>query len=899
MRKPQQVQTAQNDWAGRVRERLAAEGVTPSAHREAIDEIAEHLNDLHRVAISSGKTAAEADAEVAAELGRMGPLAIAVADRDRRQRAARDSGDWKSGLTADLRHAVRVISRERSFSAIVILTLAIGIGACTAVFSIINALLLGSLPYPYPEQLTLLWESDRDNREQTFIVAYPNYEDWKRETRSFESMGIWEYRTFNVASDQEPEQVPGLRTSSSLFTTLAVSPAMGRVFSEQEEAPGHRVAVISDSVWRMHLGGSAAAIGKQLRLNGEPFEVIGVMPPGFEFPQARTGVWVPFGTTDQDRQRGSHSFWVAARLRPDVAFDAARADVEQVGRSLQQKYEDNRDEGATLTRMSDQGVRILRTMLTALMGAVAMVLLIGCVNIANLQLGRALARRREFVVRLALGAGMGRLARQLFAESLVLALLGGMGGLLVTWAATRAADLVLAPGFRALPFRGEVPLTMDWRVLAFAMFASLACAALFGFAPLAGLRRREPQALLREGDRGSTGLANAARRVLVAVEVGLAIVVLCGAGLLIKSLAGLMQVNPGLDPRDVLTLQVSLPQDDTYGPPAREGFCADLSRSAEGLPGLRTIGAVSHLPLSGANAGRALTIEGRVAAAQDGANAGYRVTCPGYFATLGIPLIGGRDFTDRDVAKGDKVAIINRTMAERYWPAGNAIGQRFKMGALQNTNPWITVVGIAENTRHFGLDSEVRREFFMPYSQYAWPVMTVVAKTIGEPLSWQRSLKDVVRRVDPDLPVARVQSMGQIVSSSVNWRETPMRLLTGFAFIALLLASIGVYGVLAYYVSQRTREIGVRAALGASRRQLAALVIRQSLLPIVAGVLGGIAGSLASGRLLQQLLFEVKPGDPQVLGTIVAMLIGVGLLASWLPARRAAAIDPIVALRDE
>ena len=315
MRKPPQVPTAQDDWAGRVRERLAAEGVTPSAHREAIDEIAEHLNDLHRVALSSGKTASEADAEVEAELSRMGPLAIAVADRARRQRAAGESGDWKSGLTADLRHAVRVVSRERSFSAIVILTLAIGIGACTAVFSIINALLLGSLPYPHPEQLTLLWESDRDNREQTFIVAYPNYEDWKRETRSFQSMGIWEYRTFNVASDQEPEQVPGIRASSSLFTTLAVSPAMGRVFSEQEEAPGHRVAVISDSVWRTHLGGSAAAIGKQLRLNGEPFEVIGVMPPGFEFPQARTGVWVPFGTTDQDRERGSHSFWVAARLQ--------------------------------------------------------------------------------------------------------------------------------------------------------------------------------------------------------------------------------------------------------------------------------------------------------------------------------------------------------------------------------------------------------------------------------------------------------------------------------------------------------------------------------------------------------------------------------------------------------
>jgi putative ABC transport system permease protein len=885
----------------RLRERLAAEGVIPSAHAEAIDEIAEHLADLHRAAIAEGKSVAQADAVVEAELARMGPLAVAVADRaKRRARHHPQTEDWRTGLAADVRHALRAMRLDRGFSTVVVLTLAIGIGACTAVFSIINALLWGSLPYPSPEQLALVWESDKDNRAQTFIVAHPNYEDWKREAKSFSSMGIWEYRTFNVASDAEPEQVQGIRATASLFTVLGVPPAMGRIFTEAEEAPGHRLVVISDGVWRTHLGGRASAIGSSLRLNGEPYEVIGVMPRGFQFPWRNNGVWVPFAMVEQDRQRGAHSFWVAARVRPDVTFESARAEIEQIGRALQQRYEENQEEGATITLMADQGLGTLRTMLTALMGAVSLVFLIACVNVANLQLGRALSRRREFAMRLSLGAGLGRLARQLFVESVVLAVAGGIGAVALTWIAARAADLVLTPGLRSLPFRGEVPIEIDGRVLLFAAAAALTSAVVFGFAPLLSLRHRNPQALLREGDRGSTSVANVARRSLVTVEVALAIVVLCGAGLLVKSLAGLLQVSPGLDPRDVVTLQVSLPQTDTYGAPVRESFCADLSAGAEGLPGIQRIGAISHLPLSGANAGRALTVEGFTPSQGQNVSAAYRLTCPGYFSTLGIAVSEGRDFDHRDVTKGARVVIINRAMADAYWKKGDsAIGRRLKLGGADSENPWATVVGITENVRHFGLDSEARREIFMPYTQAAWPVMTVVAKTAGEPMLWQSSLRDVIKRVDPDLPVARVQSMDAVVSSSVNWRETPKRLLTGFAAIGLLLASIGVYGVLAYYVSQRTREIGVRAALGATRQQLAGMVIRQSMLPIIVGLVLGVAGSFASGRLLQELLYQVQPGDPQVILTIVALLLGVGLLASWLPARRAASIDPMVALRDE
>ncbi len=887
-------------WHARLREQLAAEGVVPSAHTEAIDEIADHLHDLHLSALAEGQSEDGAIAMVEAELTRMGPLANAVAERaKRRQPRTARTESAATGVAADLHHAVRAIRFEPGFSAIVILTLAIGIGACTTVFSFINALLLGSLPFPEPARLVLLWESDADDSSRRRIVALPVYEDWRREARSFASMGIWEYRTFNVASDQEPEQVRGIRATSSLFTVLAVPPAIGRVFTDEEDNRRERVAVISDAVWRAHLGADPSALGRQLRLNGEPYQIVGVMPPGFQFPQQGTGVWVPFHQERQDQERDSHSFQVVARLAPGVTFESARAEVEQVGRALRQRYPENEDEGSTVTRMAEHNLAQVRAMLTALMGAVGLVLMIACVNVANLQLGRALKRRREFVVRLSLGAGFGRLARQLFAESLVLALAGGLLGLILTWIALRAADLVLTPGFRTLPFRGEVALSIDGTVLMFCAGIAVGAAALFGFSPLVGLKGREPNTLLRDGERGSTGLANTARRVLVAVEVALAIVVLAGAGLMVKSLTGLFGVNPGLDPHEVLTLQVSLPQANTYGPPERENFCADLSRSAEGLPGIRSVGAISHLPLSGANASRGLTIEGRVAGPDDEAGAAYRMTCPGYFATVGIPLLEGRDFTHRDVTRGEPVTIVSRAMAERYWPGSSPVGRRLKLGPLDNDQPWRVVVGVADDVRHFGLDSEVQREFYVPYTQSAWPVMTIVAKTVGEPMLWQSALSGIVKRVDPNLPVARVQSMAQVIDASVDWRQTPMKLLTGFAMVGLLLASIGVYGVLAYYVSQRTREIGVRAALGATSRQLSSLVVRQSMLPIAAGVVIGVAGSMASGRLLQEFLYQVEPGDPQVIAVIVSLLIGVGLLASWLPARRAAAIDPMIALRDE
>jgi putative ABC transport system permease protein len=550
--------------------------------------------------------------------------------------------------------------------------------------------------------------------------------------------------------------------------------------------------------------------------------------------------------------------------------------------------------------MAEYGLQNTRGTLIALSGAVGLVLIIACVNVASLQVALGLARRREFVTRLALGASRTRLSRQLLAEALVIAAIGCGGGIAVSWLATRTLELLLPPGFLRLPFRGDIDVTLDTTVVAFAATVSFISALLFAFAPMLGLKGDSLQPALRDGARGATRSAATTRRVLVTAEIALAIVVLVGAGLMMRSMLHLLAVQPGLDPHNVLSMRVSLPQHDTYGAPERTDFCRNLAREVGSLPGVMQVSAVSHLPLGGSNASRAITIEGRPEPPPDSiASAAYRLACPGYFAALGIRLIAGRDFTDSDSLNAPRVVIVNRTLVERYWKDGDALGQRLKIGGYRSGNPYLTIIGIVDSVRHFGLDAGPSREIFLPYSQQAWPVMTIVAKTAGDPLIWDRQVRAALTRVESSLPAAQTRVMEDVVRQSVGWREAPMRLLTAFAVIGLLLAAIGVYGVLAYYVSQRTREFGVRTALGASRRTLVALVLRQSATPIAVGTGLGVAASFAATTLLSRFLYEVQPGDPVVLASVVALLTLVALFSSWLPARRAAAIDPITALRNE
>ncbi|HXW06414.1 MAG TPA: ABC transporter permease [Vicinamibacterales bacterium] len=891
------------DWQSLVRARLAAMPDGPDD--DVADEIAQHAEVLYERVRAEGASEADAATAVERELADLCALARARRTSPRRHVTAPEPprpGGFQAvrAFAADVVHGARVLASRRGFTAAAVMTLALGIGANTAIFSVVNALLLAPLPFADPDRLVMLWEADADDLTRTFIVSAANWEDWREQSTTLSDFAIWEHMSFNVSGGPEPEQVAGLRVSSTAFALFGVPPQLGRTFSAEEDLPGHRVAVISDALWRRRFNANPSIVGQAMRINGETYEIVGVMPDGFRFTHVRHAVWTPIQFDDQDRQRGSHSFQAAARLAPGVTFQAARAEMNAIGRRLAERHPvDNGGEGATITRMRDHAVQPLQPTLVALLGAVGFVLLIACVNVANLTLAQTASRQREFAIRAALGAARSRLASQLLAEGLLLAVLGGAAGILLAWAGTAALAGSLPPAIRFAPFRNVGPVSLDLRVLAFTSTLALLTGGLFSLAPMLGAARVHPGATLKAaGDRGGTGRMTLVRHALVAAEVALAVIVLFGAGLMIKSVARLTAVDPGLDRRSVLLMDLALPQENSYGPPERPTFCADLQREVSRLPGVRMVGAISHLPLSGANAGRGLTLEGLVRP-DDGWGASYRITCPGYFAALGIPILRGRDFTDQDATTAPGVVIINDEMARAYYGDQDPIGRRLKLGRPESKTPWLTVVGVTADVRHFGLDSAVGREMFVPYSQAVWPSMTVAVKTAVPPMSLAPAVKSALARVDPDQPVSRVGTMEMVIGDSIGGRRFPMLLLTLFSAIAIVLAAIGVYGVVSYVVSQRTREMGIRLALGARGREVIAMVVAGSIRPVIAGLVLGTAGAFAAARLLTTLLYAVEPTDPGVLAGIVALLGVTAAAACWMPARRAAGVDPLIALREE
>jgi predicted permease len=891
-------------WSAFVRARLGNANVDPDVG----DEVAQHAEELYRAARIAGRSDSEALAAIEGEIADLPALLRTVREAKHRrvlppvlEPSSPGALQLAAGFWRDVMYGARLLAARPMFTAVAVLTLALGIGANTAIFSVVHSVLLAPLPFAEPDRLVMMWETDGHDDDSAFIVAAPNWQDWTKQSTSFISTALWEDLSFNIAGGADPEQVAGLRVSSTVFPMLGVDPQLGRTFRPEEDAPGHNVVVISDGLWRRRFGARPDILGQVTRLNGQPFEIIGVMPPSFAFVEKIYAVWVPIAFTEQDAERGSHSFYAAARLKPGVTFEAAKSELRAIGDRLAAEYGSNKGESATIIRMKDVFVSRLRPTLFALLGAVTMVLLIACVNVANLLLAQAAARQREFAIRAALGAARGRLASQMLAEGVLLALVGGIAGIGLAWAGTTALAESLPPSIRSAPFREVTTVPLNPVVLAFTFGLATLTGILFSLAPMAGTAYRTTASTLQStGARGGTAHFSVLRSLLVAVEVALAVIVLAAAGLMIKSVARLVAVDPGLDPRGILTMRLALPQADTYGPPTRQTFCDDVEREVGSLPGVTSVSAMSHLPLSGANAGRGFAIEGRPPDVPDeGPSASYRLTCPGYFKTLGIPMLEGRDFTLADTTTSPGVVIINEATALRYWPGQDPIGQRFKLGSVTSSNPWMTVVGIAKNVRHFGLDTEARREIFRPYSQASWPAMTVVVKTAAEPASMAPSVRAVLAKVAPDQPVSNIRTMEQVVALSVGSRRSPMVLLGLFSAVALVLAAIGVYGVVSYVVSQRMREMGIRMALGARAWQVTRLVLERSLLPIGAGIVAGIAGSLAASRMLSALLYDVAPGDPAVLGTIVLILGSTAIAACLVPARRAAGVDPLVVLREE
>ena len=811
-------------------------------------------------------------------------------------------------LVQDVRYGIRNLARTPGFLLVAMLTLALGIGANTTIFSVINATLLKPLPFPHAERLALVWETFGKGPGNWNIVSAPNFWDFERLSHSFEAMAIFDSagRGYNLSpsgSSQGAEQVSGLRVTAGFFSVLGAKPLLGRTFLPEEETLGkdHEV-VLSYGLWKTRYGGDPSLVGRTIRVDGADFTVVGVMPREFQwqFWSGPRQLWVPVGYTKTDFGRGDNSFVSIARLKPGVSMAQAQAEMEALAKNVAAQYpKDDANMGATVSSLEEYGTGSLRTTMLTLLAAVAFVLLIACVNVANLLLARGAMRQKEFAIRLALGAPGSRIARQLLTENLLLALAGGAAGLLLAALSTRAMFYAFRLGSLDLPLRPVDSIPMDGRVFAFGLLVSCLTGLLFGVAPALSALRSGVNEPLKEGGRGSTaGGHNRLRQVLVASEVALALVVLSGAGLMIESMTRLLGVDPGLQPKNVLTMGMSVPQEAIYvGPPGLPRFCQDLDEYVGAIPGVVSVGAVAHLPFQG-NAGRGFQIEGRPPAdpgKMPGAN--YTVACPNYFRTMGIPILKGREFTPQDSLNAPGAIVINESMAHTFWPNEDPVGKAIRLGG--SDGPRLTIVGVVGDVHFQGLDEPARRQFFRPYMQAGWPVMTVVVRTIDAPATFAEPVKKALASVLPDLPVSGVRTMEDVVHNSTGSRRFPMLLLSVFSVLALVLAAVGIVGVVGHSVAQRTHEIGIRMALGAETVDVLRLMVKGSMVWVLVGRAAGIAGSAGLTRLLGEMLYGVRPLDPVVLGGVSLLLAAVALLATYLPARRAAKIDPIVALRCE
>ncbi|MGA8598795.1 MAG: ABC transporter permease [Bryobacteraceae bacterium] len=834
-----------------------------------------------------------------AEPGELGNLTLAAEN-------ARENWGWTwlSTLLADIRYGTRSFLRQPGFLAATVLTLALGIGANTTIFSLINATILKPLPFPDSERLVVVWKTYGKGPNNENIIAAPDFWDFRSQTHSFEAIAIFDSsgRGYNLSSTgAEPEQVSGLRVSATFFTVLRAKPKLGRTFLAEEEQPGkdHEV-VLSYGLWKRRYGGKASIVGQTIRIDGESFTVVGVMPQQFQwqFWSGPRELWVPVGYTKTDYGRGSNSFLSIARLKPSVTLGQARSDLAAVGNRIAKEFPvDDAGVSATADLLNDYGVEGLRQTLVTLLAAVGLVLLIACVNVANLMLARGASRQKEIAIRRALGAPAWRIARQLLTESVLLSIVGGVAGVLLAGWSSRLLFHLLG-GQMQLPMRPVDSVPLDGRVLAFALLLSCLTGVIFGLAPALSALRTGVNEPLKEGGRESTeGQGGRLRHALVAAEVALALVVLSAAGLVIKSTARLLGVDPGLDPKNVLTMVLSVPQQAIYtGPPGLLRFCRDLTEYVGAIPGVVSVGAVGHLPFEG-NAGRDFQIEGRPPADPEhmpGAN--YSVACPGYFRSIGIP-VQGREFTDQDTLASPGVIVINQAMARQFWPKQNAIGKAIRFGG--SDGPLLTVVGIAGDVHYQGLDAPVASQFMRPYTQAGWPIMNIVVRTRSAPEAFTAPVKNALKAFLPDRPVAGVETMANVVRNSTGSRQVPMVLLSVFSGVALLLAAVGITGVVSYSTMQRRQEIGIRMALGARGTEVVAMVVRGSMKWVLAGLTAGILGSIGTARVLGNLLYEVRPTDPSVLGAVLAVLTGVAVVASFIPAFRAAHLDPMHVLHRE
>ncbi len=811
------------------------------------------------------------------------------------------------GLFRDIRYGIRNLLKRPGFTAIAVLTLALGIGANTAIFSVVNAVLLRPLPYVEADHLLVPWGNRTDMQHHT-NVSYPDFVDWQSQTKTLEYLAAYNSAsTLLREGDAEPELISGAAVSADLFPLLKVSPALGQVFTradDQPNAPG--VIVIGYDLWRRRFNADAKIIGRQIRVGSASATVAGVLPEGFVFPaQAkRTDFLRPLAVTlgDRTQRRSSYSLRVIARLKSGVTTAAAESEMRTIGAQLEQQYPDEGFRlGAHFVSLRDELTWYSRTPLLVLLGAVSFVLLIACANVANLLLARAADRYREMAIRTALGAGRGRVVRQLLTESLLLSLAGGACGLLIAWWGVHllvVASPVTMPG---LEHAG-----VDTKVLAFTATLSILTGLIFGAAPALQASRAELQDSLKESGRsaGSSAAHNRVRALLVVTEVALSLVLLIGAGLLGKSFLRLSEVRPGFDSDHVVTTLLSLARSKYPQPEQQQAAFSEIVKAAAAIPGVEAASVIYPLPLGGDSNANTFLIAGRPPLRpEDKPTSNHRIIGPDYFRALDIPLLRGRAFTERDNEHSPPVIIVNETLARRLFAGQEPLGQHIIIEGEAGDNatpPAREIVGIVGDVRHEGLDAEAGNEYYIPYTQGPGPFMSLVVRsTTVPPDSLVTSVRNVIKQRDKDQYVAAIEPMGKLVADSIARRRFNA-LLTGlFAGVALLLAAVGIFGVLNYTVTQRTQEIGLRVALGAQTRDVWRLVIGQGARLILLGLALGLVVSLALTRVLSVMLFGVTPTDPITFGAVSLLLASVALLACYIPARRATKVDPLVALRYE
>ncbi len=808
-------------------------------------------------------------------------------------------------LLKDLRFALRGLRRSPGFAAAAVLCLALGIGANTAVFSVLNAVLLRPLPFEDPERIVLVWEQMLAQDMAEMPASGAEFLDYREQAKSFSEMAALINRYVNLTGEGEPERVAAARVSASLFPLLGADAALGRTFLAEEDRLGNeKVALLSHGLWRRRFGGDRRIVGRKIMVSDEPFTVVGVMPPEFRFKVGmfEHELWVPIAINlDRLPPRDFRGLTLAARLAPGVTLARAQAEMDVIAarfqRDFPEVYPADSGWGVRLEPLQEQIVGDIRPALALLMATVALVLLIACANVANLLLARATARQKEVSIRAAIGASRGGLVRQFLTESVVLALLGGGLGLLLAGLGVRAL-LAMNPGY--IPRLGE--LRIDPAVLGFTLLVSLATGLLFGLAPALRAFRPDLQGNLKEGGKTSAGgsARHRLRSALVVAEVALALVVLVGAGLLARSLLRLQALDLGFDAGNVLTMQLYLSPTKYPEGAQQVAQTQRLLERLEQLPGVRAAGAVTGLPLSEVQFLVETKVEGHTSA--DGQSQpvfDWRPISPGYFRAIGIPLRDGRAFGALDHAAAAPVAIVDEELAARYWPGQSALGKRLMLttGQPGNKVEWRRVVGVVGHVRALGLEGESREQVYTPLPQSPFPYVSVALRTSSDPARVADLARQAIWAADPDQPVDHVQTMEEIVRGSAAGRRSYTVLLAAFAGVALVLATLGVYGVMAYSVAQRRHEIGIRMAMGARPADVSQLVVRQGLRLAAVGLLLGAVLSLASSRWVASLLFGVGAGDPVTLVGVALLLGGVMLLASYLPARRAARTDPMVTLR--